>query len=145
MKNRDHECMNTQIDNLESTDTHDHGSEFSPMKGTWDENRKAINARELMIRNSPISAMQIMTTRDSIELVVFAKKGTDEKALIALPKRAIQSEVADMQKRLMSKYGGEWLRVDELELHETLIFTDGMIYQGYKPGTTRYFAEPVII
>lgn len=66
---------------------------------------------------------------------IFAKHGTDEKALVVCP----QDQVRNIQLALAQKYGGDWLWIDKLRPNgEILHFNDNLEYQGFHGRDERY-------
>ena len=71
-------------------------------------------------------------------LKIFAKKDTDEKAVILCHKDEGHKQV----ELLNSIHGGSWVQVDEFKAgDEILMFRDGMIYKGYNANQERYTAS----
>lgn len=62
-----------------------------------------------------------------MELIVFAKKGTDEKAVIAVPDRSVCHR---LQVQLAMEYGGNWVFVDSVKGYEFIKFRDNFTYRG---------------
>jgi hypothetical protein len=69
-------------------------------------------------------------------LKIFAKHGTDEKALVCCER----NEVLSVQIALENKFGGNWIWVDKLDRNnrEILLFNDGLKYLGYHGKPERY-------
>lgn len=68
-------------------------------------------------------------------LTLFAKVGTNEKALILCQRK----EKRDYQIKLNNSRGGSWVSIGELNVpDEILLFADGMTYNGYNPKIERY-------
>lgn len=67
-------------------------------------------------------------------LRVYAKLGTTEKVITFVYKDTI----AEVQKQLNKRYGGEWIFVEMLHPAEGIKFDDGMLYKGFNPKIKRY-------
>jgi len=68
-------------------------------------------------------------------LKVFAKYGTDEKALVMCRR----DQIGQIMERLSKKYDGSWIYVDSINLNDEIIhLTDGLKYLGYTPNQERY-------
>ncbi len=61
-------------------------------------------------------------------LKIFAKEGTDEKALVM----CTRAHAGEARIILTHKYGGDWRLVDKLHTYsEILHFNDGQVYNGH--------------
>lgn len=67
-------------------------------------------------------------------LKIFAKKGTNEKALVPVP----NDKVRDAMVILNEQLGGDWVYVDKLQPGEFLLFKDETIYRGFDGKSERY-------
>jgi len=68
-------------------------------------------------------------------LKIFAKKNTDEKAVILCR----NEEVGKQLEYLNSIYGGSWVMVDDFNApDEILMYKDGMVYSGFNENLKRY-------
>jgi hypothetical protein len=69
-------------------------------------------------------------------LKIFAKVGTNEKALVP----CTQEEVEITQTCLNKQHGGSWIWVDKIYAYdnESIIFTDGQVYNGFDNRKARY-------
>lgn len=65
---------------------------------------------------------------------IFAKVGTNQKALLAFP-YGMQHKALQI---LNDIEGGNWVRVDLMHGNEYLTFTDGEIYKGYDGRDGRF-------
>lgn len=66
---------------------------------------------------------------------IFAKYGTDEKALVVCS----QDQVRNIQISLAKRYGGNWIWVDKLQPNgEILHFKDNLVYRGFHGKNERY-------
>lgn len=67
-------------------------------------------------------------------LKIFAKKGTNEKALVACGRE----QVGIVMSNLNTKLGGDWIFVDKVNPGEILLFEDNMTYRGFDGVSERY-------
>lgn len=68
-------------------------------------------------------------------VLIFAKYNSIERVAI----NGTYSLVPDIQRKLMETKGGEWLRVDHLDIGEYIEFNDTANYQGFDIKRDRYF------
>lgn len=73
--------------------------------------------------------------------VVFGKYNTKEKIVIV----ANNYLLPHIQTHLNKKYGGEWLKIDTLELGEFIKIEDSITYQGFDMEKERYINVETII
>jgi hypothetical protein len=65
---------------------------------------------------------------------IFAKKGTNEKVLLPVPKKFIVLAMVQLNR----KRGGDWVYVERLKPGEGIVFSDGMTYKGFDGVSERY-------
>lgn len=70
-----------------------------------------------------------------LRILIFALHNSTDK--IVTVGRVL--DVPFIQKHLKDTYGGNWLRVDELNPNEYIYFSDNNIYKGFEVNKERYF------